>query len=74
MRQVPPGGETCPLILFSITQRRDSPQQLVRRSRIVLLAAEGLSNTKIAQKVTLYQNTVRTWWLRWIAQQEKGNY
>jgi hypothetical protein len=38
-----------------------------------LLAAEGQSNTDIAPQVGQYQNTVRSWRLRWIAQQEKLN-
>jgi transposase len=57
--------------LLTITKRRDSPQQLVRRAQVVLLAASGQTNQQIAPQVGLYSKTVRTWRLRWNAQQEK---
>ena len=42
-------------------------QQLARRARIVLLAAAGWTNTKIAQRVGVCEDTVRKWRHRWCA-------
>jgi IS30 family transposase len=43
-------------------------QQLVARARIVLLAAAGWTNTKIAQRVGVCVDTVRKWRRRWWVQ------
>src|SRR5674476_752502 len=43
-------------------------QQLVARARIVLLAAAGWTNTKIAQRVGVCEDTVRKWRHRWWVQ------
>ncbi len=43
-------------------------QQLVARARIVLLAAAGWTNTKIAQRVGVCVDTVRKWRHRWWVQ------
>jgi hypothetical protein len=43
-------------------------QQLVARARIVLLAAAGWSNTKIAGRVGVCVDTVRKWRHRWWAE------
>src|SRR5450756_601014 len=43
-------------------------QQLVARARIVLLAAAGWSNTKIASRVGVCVDTVRKWRHRWWVQ------
>ena len=43
-------------------------QQLVQRARIVLLAAQGWTNTKIAQHVGVCVDTVRKWRHRWWAE------
>ena len=43
-------------------------QQLVRRARIVLLAAAGWTNTKIAHRVGVCPDTVRKWRHRWWAE------
>ena len=40
-------------------------QQLVARARIVLLAAAGWTNTKIAQHLGVCVDTVRKWRHRW---------
>ncbi|MGH8903022.1 MAG: helix-turn-helix domain-containing protein [Egibacteraceae bacterium] len=39
----------------------DTPQQVVLRCRIVLLAADGLSNTAIAERLQTTRTTVRLW-------------
>jgi DNA-binding NarL/FixJ family response regulator len=38
------------------TRRRSSAQALASRSRIVLLAAEGLKNTEIAERLGVQRN------------------
>ena len=43
-------------------------QQLARRARIVLLAAAGWTNTKIAHRVGVCVDTVRKWRHRWWVQ------
>jgi transposase len=43
------------------TRRRSSAQALALRARIVLLAAEGLKNTEIAERLGVDHATVRKW-------------
>ena len=43
------------------TRRRTSAQALAQRSRIVLLAAEGLRNTEIAARMGVSRNMAATW-------------
>jgi transposase len=57
--------------LLTIVKRRDSPQHLVQRVHVVLLAANGQANHHIAPQVELCQETVRTWRKRWNNQQAK---
>ena len=47
--------------LVSITRSRSMPQALATRARIVLLAADGHSNTDIAEKLGLSKPTVGIW-------------
>jgi len=42
-------------------RRRTSAQALAQRSRIVLLAAEGLKNTEIAEQLEISRATAATW-------------
>src|SRR3954464_3909693 len=42
-------------------RRRSSAQALALRSRIVLLAAEGLKNTEIAERLAIDHATGRKW-------------
>jgi transposase len=42
-------------------RRRTSAQALAARSRIVLLAADGLNNTEIAQRLGVHRPMVRKW-------------
>jgi transposase-like protein len=51
--------------LLQITRRHRSEQQLVKRARIVLAAAQGYSNTRIAREVDIHVDTVRLWRDRW---------
>src|SRR5213596_1161864 len=47
--------------LESWARRRTSAQALALRSRIVLLAAEGLNNTEIAERLGVHRPMVRKW-------------
>ena len=68
---IPLLSETQKNILDKIVKRRDSPQQLVRRAKTVLLASKGQTNKSIAPQIGLCQDTVRTWRTRWNKQQDK---
>jgi transposase len=50
--------------LESWARRGKSAQALALRSRIVLAAADGLSNTEISRRLAVDQTTVRKWRLR----------
>ena len=58
-------------ILLGITKRRDSPQHLVRRAKVVLLAADGQNNEEIVPQAALCVDTVRIWRIRWNHRQEQ---
>jgi len=52
--------------LESISQSRSMPSGLVERSRIVLLAADGQSNTQIAKRLRLSKPCVGKWRQRYL--------
>ncbi len=52
-------------ILEQITRRTTNPYRLVRRAQLILLAAEGVNNSKISQQLQLHRNQVRLWRKRW---------
>jgi len=52
--------------LQHLERRQRSSQQLVRRVRIVLEAASGASNTRIAGLLGIDRGQVRTWRKRWL--------
>jgi transposase len=54
------------------TRRRTSAQALAMRSRIVLLAADGLNNTEIAARLDLAVSSVRKWRKRFVEQRLDG--
>jgi transposase len=58
--------------LESWSRRRSSAQALALRSRIVLLAAEGLKNTEIAERLAVDHATVRKWRNRFAADRLDG--
>jgi len=60
--------------LQSIVRSRSMPQALARRAKIVLMAAEGMSNSQIAQQLTLSLPTVGLWRERFLAQGLVGLY
>jgi putative transposase len=56
--------------LSKITKRHKSEQQQVLRSQIVLYAAQGYSNAKIARELNINVDTARLWRDRWVGLQE----
>jgi transposase len=60
--------------LVSLTRSGSTPQALATRSRIVLLAADGHSNTAIAERLGLSNPTVGIWRKRYLAQRLPGLY
>src|SRR3954467_7755479 len=54
------------------TRRRSSAQALALRSRIVLLAAEGLRNTEIAERLGISRPPVTKWRNRFVAHRLDG--
>lgn len=60
--------------LRSITRSRSMPQSLATRARIVLLAADGESNTDIAEQLGLSKPTVGIWRKRYVTQRIAGLY
>jgi transposase len=54
------------------TRRRTSAQALAQRSRIVLLAAEGLKNTEIAERLAISRSTAAVWRARFADQRLDG--
>ena len=53
-------------ILERLVRRETSPQRLVRRSRIVLEASNGLNNAQIGRRLSIERGTARTWRERWV--------
>jgi Transposase and inactivated derivatives len=58
--------------LESLANSRTAPYRQVQRARLILLAAEGMANTAIAQEVGLSRTMVVQWRQRFIAQQLTG--
>jgi transposase len=54
------------------TRRRTSAQALAQRSRIVLLAAEGLKNTEIAEELGIHRAMAAKWRSRFARQRLDG--
>ena len=60
--------------LEALTRRRKTGQALARRARIVLLAADGLENKRIASEVGAAEDTVGTWRRRFAERRLDGLY
>ena len=58
--------------LESWTRRRTSAQALALRSRIVLLAAEGLTNVQVARELGIQRNTAAKWRSRFVEHRLEG--
>jgi putative transposase len=52
-----------------LVRRHQTPQQLARRARIILAAAEGKNNAQIARDESASVDTIRNWRMRWISLQ-----
>jgi putative transposase len=55
--------------LEALVRRQSTPQQVAKRARIVLLAADGKRNAEIARELEVSVDTARTWRGRWIGWQ-----
>jgi putative transposase len=53
-----------------LIRRHSTPQQIVLRARIVLLASEGLANHAIARTLHISIDTARHWRNRWLKEQD----
>lgn len=53
--------------LCVLVRAHSTPQKLVERARIVLLASAGLSNSEIAQRLGIWRKTAGHWRRRWLA-------
>jgi len=60
--------------LGSIANSRSLPHALVRRAKIILMAADGINNTMIAKKLSLSNPTVGIWRKRFLDQGLMGLY
>lgn len=58
--------------LKAVAQSRTLPHGLVQRARLVLLAAEGMANKAIAEKLSLSQQSVSMWRQRFLKQGLRG--
>lgn len=54
-------------VLSSFSKSRSLPASLVKRSGIVLLASQGMSNQTIASQAGLHYNHIATWRNRFLA-------
>lgn len=52
-----------------MVRQHSTPQQLAKRGRMILQAAEGQRNAEIARELSVSVDTVRTWRGRWISLQ-----
>jgi transposase len=55
--------------LEALVRRHSAPQQVAKRARIVLLAAEGQRNAEIARELEVSVDMARTWRGRWLSLQ-----
>jgi transposase len=59
-------------VLVWWSRRPKSPQSIAQRARIVLLAADGMSNVAVAERVGVNQATVVKWRKRFLARRLDG--
>jgi DNA-binding CsgD family transcriptional regulator len=60
--------------LTALTRKHGAPQSLAMRARIVLAAANGLSNKEIAAKLDVSAHTVGVWRKRFASERMEGLY
>ena len=69
-----PGPKPIPLnlsdrqqkILLKIVKRHQTPQQLGKRIRLILLMAQGKNNQQAAREIGVHQKTAKRWRQRWL--------
>ena len=61
-------------VLNSYARSRSLPHALARRAKIVVMAADGLSNSAIVRKLDVSNPTVTNWCRRYIANGIAGLY
>jgi len=74
-----PSSQAAPIILSDrqrtllkqIVRRTTNCHRLVRRAQLLLAAADGASNTQLAQQLQLDRGQVRLWRERWLAATEQ---
>jgi hypothetical protein len=74
-----PSSQAAPIILSDrqrtllkqIVRRTTNCHRLVRRAQLLLAAADGASNTHLAQQLQLDRGQVRLWRERWLAATEQ---
>ena len=73
-RPMPPVKLSCQLReqLATMERSRSIPQALARRARIILLAADGLNNSPVADRLGLSRSTVGKWRQRFLRQGLEG--
>lgn len=59
--------------LQSAVRKQTSPQNLVTRCRIILLADEGVGVHETMRQLKIGRTTVQTWRKRWLQTSEQGN-
>lgn len=64
---IPVLSDTIKAVLSAFSKSRSLPASLVKRSKIILLASQGISNQAIATQVGLHYNHVATWRNRFLA-------
>ena len=69
-----PGPKPIPIILSKrqqdilgkIIKRHQTAQQLVKRSQLILLMAQGNNNQQAANQIAVHQETAKRWRDRWL--------
>lgn len=55
-------------LLEQIVRRQTSPQQQVRRARLILSIDKGNNNQQTARRIGVHRETVQQWRSRWLAE------
>ena len=58
-------------LLEEISLKHSTPQQKAKRAKILILANQGYSNTKVKQEIKVSLNTVKQWRKRWLSTSEE---
>jgi transposase len=60
-------------ILLKLINKQSCPQSIVKRSKIVLMAAQGLGNMNIAKELKIDRYTARHWRNKWAEETQRLN-